>query len=204
MKLPRLFARALLLGVSVAVAQGRLSAQADPAATVQGLCDALISAMKQGPALGYAGRRQMLEPVIRNALNLPMMTRLVIGPPWRGFDPGQQRLLVEAFSDYSISTYANRFSSFAGEQFSVDPSPSHLANGDVIVHTKLTTKDPDPVRLDYLMRVSEGSWKVIDVFLSGTISELAARRSEFSAVLRQGGPAALSEMLRKKAAELGG
>jgi phospholipid transport system substrate-binding protein len=54
------------------------------------------------------------------------------------------------------------------------------------------------------MRSSGGSWKIIDVYLSGTISELAARRSEFSAVLRQGGAAALVETLRKKAAELSG
>jgi phospholipid transport system substrate-binding protein len=49
---------------------------------------------------------------------------------------------------------------------------------------------------------SGGSWKIIDVFLSGTISELAARRSEYSLVLRTGGAPALVDLLRKKTAEL--
>jgi len=193
-----------------ALAADRSGAQAQavpaptPTATVQALCDALISAMKQGPALGFAGRRQLLEPEIRRAIDLPLMTRLVLGPPWRTLTPDVQRQLVDAFSDYSISTYANRFSDFSGEQFSVDPAPTRLESGDVIVHTKLVTKDPEPVKLDYLMRSSGGTWKIIDVYLSGTISELAARRSEFSAVLRQGGAAALVETLRKKAAELSG
>jgi phospholipid transport system substrate-binding protein len=201
MKPSRLIALALMM-TTAAAAPAQTAPAAPPAATVQGLCDALISAMQQGPALGFAGRRQLLEPQIRRAIDLPLMTRLVLGPPWRGLAPEVQRQLVDAFSDYSISTYANRFSGYSGEKFIVDPAPTRLESGDVIVHTKLVTKDPDPVRLDYLMRSSGGTWKIIDVYLSGTISELAARRSEFSAVLRQGGAAALVEMLKKKAAEL--
>jgi phospholipid transport system substrate-binding protein len=52
------------------------------------------------------------------------------------------------------------------------------------------------------MRKSGGNWRIIDVFLSGTISELAARRSEYSTVLREGGAAALVALLRKKADDL--
>ena len=204
MKPSRLIASALLLAAAAALVPGRMSAQSEPVATVQALCDALISAMKQGPGAGFAGRRQLLEPEIRRALDLPLMTRLVLGPPWRTLAPDLQRQLVEAFSDYSISTYANRFNGYSGEQFSVDPAPTRLESGDVIVHTRLVTKDPEPVKLDYLMRANGGSWKIIDVYLSGTISELAARRSEFTSVLRQGGPAALIAMLKKKAADLSG
>jgi len=46
---------------------------------------------------------------------------------------------------------------------------------------------PEPVRLDYLVRQTEGMWKIIDVFLNGNISQLAARRSEYSALVREGG-----------------
>jgi phospholipid transport system substrate-binding protein len=200
----RLISSALFLGAFATLAPGQAAAESTPMETAQGLCDALISAMKQGSSLGYSGRRRMLEPEIRLALNLPLMTRLILGPPWRTLSPELQQQMVEAFSEYSIATYANRFSSYSGERFSVDPSPTRLASGDVIVHTQLKTNDPEPVRLDYLMREGDGRWKIIDVFLSGTISELAARRSEFSSVLRQGGAAALIDMLKRKAAELSG
>jgi phospholipid transport system substrate-binding protein len=59
------------------------------------------------------------------------------------------------------------------------------------------------VQRDYLLRHEGDRWRIIDVFLSGTISELAARRSEYSATLRQGGPAALADLLRKKTADFG-
>lgn len=203
MKLSRPFAFALALAAATGLAPVRSAAQAAPVATVQGLCDALISAMEQGPALGFSGRKQLLEPQIRKALNLPFMTRIVIGPTWRTLAPEEQKQLVDAFGDYSISTYANQFSGYSGEKFIVDPATT-ASNGDVIVHTKLVTKDPEPVRLDYLMRVSDGTWKVIDVYLNGTISQMAARRSEYSSVLRQGGVSALVLLLKKKTSELSG
>jgi phospholipid transport system substrate-binding protein len=86
----------------------------------------------------------------------------------------------------------------------VAPSTNPLANGNVIVSTKLVLVEGEPVQLDYLLRSGSGGWQIIDVFLSGTISELAARRSEYSTVFRTGGAAALVELLRKKTAELSG
>jgi phospholipid transport system substrate-binding protein len=127
----------------------------------------------------------------------------VAGPPWRGFSAAERQQLTDAFSDYSVATYAGRFKSYSGERFEVDPTASRLANGDSVVHTKLFTGGPDPVQLDYMMRNSGGQWRIIDVFLNGTISELAARRSEYSTVLREGGAPALVALLRKKAGELG-
>ena len=67
-----------------------------------------------------------------------------------------------------------------------------------IAPVEIPTSDA-PVQLDYLMQPSGGGWKIEDVYLSGTISELARRRSEFTAVLDRGGPQALVDALRKKA-----
>ena len=160
--------------------------------------------MKQGPALGYAGRRQMLEPQIRRALDLPLMTRLVVGPPWRSLKADEQQRLVDAFSDYSIAVYASRFKEYGGERFEVAPTANPSTNGHVLVSTKLVPGQGEPVQLDYLMASGPAGWQIIDVFLSGTISELAARRSEYSTVLRTGGAQALIDLLRRKTTELGG
>jgi phospholipid transport system substrate-binding protein len=183
---------------------GQDSVELSPSETVHTLCDALISAMKQGPSLGYSGRLRMLDPQIRRALDLPLMTRLVVGPPWRSLKLDEQQRLIEAFSDYSIAVYASRFKAYGGERFIVDPATTNLANSDVIVHTRLVPGEGDPVQLDYLLRKGANGWKVIDVFLSGTISELATRRSEYSSVLRMGGAEALISVLQKKTAELSG
>jgi phospholipid transport system substrate-binding protein len=177
--------------------------ETDAPATAKELCDALITAMKKGSSLDFAARRDLLAPVIQRDYDLPFMTRIVVGSAWRNFSPEDRQKLTEAFSAFSIATYAQRFASYSGEHFEVDPSPTPLSNGACIVHTKLFTGDPEPVQLDYLMRKTGGHWQIIDVYLSGTISEMAARRSEYSAVLRQGGAPALIDLLTKKTAEFG-
>ena len=159
--------------------------------------------MKRGSSLNFSQRVDFLSPEIRQDLDLALMTRLVVGPAWRSLSPADQRDLTEAFSDYSIATYAQRFRSYEGERFEVDPTPASRPNGDVVVHTKLFTGGSDFVQLDYLVRLTDGRWRIIDVYLSGTISELAARRSEYSATLRQGGAPALAALLRKKVADFG-
>lgn len=196
----------LLLLAAVLTSCGAIAARAAPApeATAKALYATLLQVMKDGPALGFSGRLKILDPELRQDLDLTLMTRLVVGPVWRSLPPADQQRLIEAFSDYSIAVYASRFKDYSGERFVVDPATSPLANGDVIVHTRLVPADGEAVQLDYLMRGGAAGWKIIDVFLSGTISELATRRSEYSSILREGGAAALVRLLKKKTAEFGG
>src|ERR1039458_6488806 len=69
----------------------------DPQAVPQALCDLLLRVMKQGPALGFAGRVKALAPELSREFDLPLTTRLVVGPPWRSMSAEQQQQLVAAF-----------------------------------------------------------------------------------------------------------
>jgi phospholipid transport system substrate-binding protein len=186
----------------IASAAPPVAAEDQAPATAQSLCDAMLKSMKDGQSLGYQGRLKLFEDELGKAYDLPFMTRVSVGPAWRTLAPDQQAALVKAFGDYSAAVYAARFKSFSGEKFEVDPAASTTANGTV-VHTKLVPSDGDPVQLDYLMRDENGQWKIIDVYLNGTISELAARRSEYQPVLRSGGAAALIKSLQDKTAQMG-
>jgi phospholipid transport system substrate-binding protein len=172
-----------------------------PQATISTFYDTLLATMKDGPALGFQGRRKELAPAIRRAFDLPLMTRLMVGPQWAGLTPDQQQQLVAAFSEFSIATYASRFDDYSGERFVVEPTASTTTNG-VIVHSKLVKAEGDSVQLDYLMHDTDAGWQIVDVYLSGTVSELATRRSEFSSIMRRGGADALVDVLQKKAAAL--
>ena len=48
------------------------------------------------------------------------------------------------------------------------------------------------------MRKNADRWKAVDVYLTGTISEIATRRSEFNSILDSGGPQALIQSLRQQ------
>jgi phospholipid transport system substrate-binding protein len=175
-----------------------------PAAAVVGKFYATLTAtMKQGDQLGFSGRYKKLEPAIRTSFDLPAMTRFAVGPTWLKATPAQQQQLVSAFSDFSIATYANRFAAYDGEKFDI-VGERPTADGGVIVETKLTPKGDAPVPLNYLMKKDDqGNYRIIDVFLDGSISELATRRSEFSAIVKSDGIPALVDQLDKKSKEMG-
>jgi phospholipid transport system substrate-binding protein len=178
------------------------AAPGDPVAIIRSFYDTLLEVMKNGGRLGFAGRRDRLAPAIRKAFDTPLMTRLMVGAQWPQLGPDQQKQLVDAFSAFSIATYANRFDDYSGESFEVDDTPQRAANGDDIVLSRLVQSDGKKIELDYLMRNDAGAWQIIDVYLSGTVSELATRRSEFSSVMRRGGASALVDLLQRKTAEL--
>ena len=172
--------------------------EVDPAvAPIRAFYDALLAAMKQADQLGVRGRYDKLAPVIRSTFDLPAMTRIAVGPEWTTIPPEQQAALTDHFSRMTIATYANRFDGWSGQSFEVDPEVLPRNNGR-IVRTKLNRPKEEPVTLNYLMRGTGDSWKIVDIYLSGTISELATQRSEFGAILKSGGPAALIESLRQQ------
>jgi len=185
-----------------APAMATAAAPATAPATAQALCDVLLRVMKQGSSLDFAGRVKILDPELRRLYDMPLVTRLVVGSPWRSMSAEDQQGVMAAFSDYSTAVYASRFKDYSGEKFVVDPTTAKLASGDTIVHTKLLPHSGDTVELDYLEREEPGGWRIIDVLLSGTISEMAERRSEYSSAVRDGGAAALIRLLHDKTAQL--
>jgi phospholipid transport system substrate-binding protein len=169
-----------------------------PAGTLQAFYDALLAVMKEGQKLGFDGRRQKLTPALTQVFDLALMTRLVVGLQWPSLSSDEQHQLVAAFTEFSIATYASQFDDYSGEKFQVDPKTAPAPGSDVIVKTKLIQSNGDPVQLDYLLRQEQGEWRIIDVFLSGTISQLAARRSEFTAILREQGAPGLIALLKER------
>jgi len=175
---------------------------AGPTAVIQHFYDALLAVMKDAKHLGFEGRFQRLVPAVTQAYDLALMSRLAVGPEWTKLTPTQQQSITDAFSRYTIAVYANRFDDYNGERFDVDPSPTASPNGE-IVRTALVKTDGEKVVLNYLLRqTGAGGWRVIDVYLSGTISELATHRSEFAAPLQQGGADALVRLLDQRIAAL--
>ena len=188
------------LSLSLAVVMFATSAVAlalGPQANVRGFYDTLLSTMKNGPTLGQSGRYARLAPVVDRSFDVSLMTRLAIGTTWATLPPAQQQRLVEAFRHYIAATYADRFDSYSGEQLQVTGEQPYNAN--VIVHTKIVKPNGETTTLNYLMRQNQGSWQISDVYLDGTISQLAVQRSEFNSILRREGVDGLVMALNRKA-----
>ena len=200
--------RRLVLAMALPLAgmlRGRAAIAADPGsapALIERFYDDLLAVMKQAKRLSFDERYARLAPTISRTFDLGLMTRIAVGPAWAQISPDQQQRLGAAFSRYTISMYANRFDDYGGERFEVVPTPSPNPNG-VLVNSRLVKTNGEAISLNYLLRQdAAGTWKVIDVYLSGTVSELAARRSEFGAVLQRSGAEGLVQMIEQRTAAL--
>jgi len=187
--------RAIVVGLVLFVGAAQAAAPRD---VVERLYQELGEVVREAVALGYEGRFERLAPVLSEIYDFPTMTRLAAGSAWTEASEEQRQALIAAFRAMSIATYARRFDG-GGVRFEV-LDDRELGPGDVVVRTRLVPGDGEFVELDYRLRESEDDWRIVDVYLTGTISELATRRSEFAAIARDQGIDGLIRALEAKAA----
>lgn len=168
------------------------AAQAPDAARapVQSLSDGLIAIMKAGKKAGFAGRAAQIAPVVDKSFDLPLLTRLAVGPEWTKAAPADRTALVAALRKLTINQYAANFDSWSGQVFVIDPKVD-VRGTDRVVKTRLTQPKGEAVSIAYRLRQSGGDWRIIDVYYQNSISQLTTRRADFDGILRKGGAKAL-------------
>jgi phospholipid transport system substrate-binding protein len=118
------------------------------------------------------------------------MLPFIVGPGWASMSDSDHKDLIAAFRRLTLANYASNFDNFDGQRFTLDPNVIQRGS-DRVVQTTLIPKGQKPVTLLYRMRQDGDPWKIIDIFLEGYVSELATRRSDFSATIASGGAPAL-------------
>jgi phospholipid transport system substrate-binding protein len=158
---------------------------------------------KNGHTPGQSGRFVQLEPVVRRTFDIASMARLSVGPSsWATMSESQRQQVIDGFGRYISAIYADRFDSYSGQKLQVTDEQSTAAG--VIVHNQIVKANGEPVKVDYLMRKNGDSWLIADIYLDGAISEVATRRSEFAAILKNEGTDGLIAALNRKANMLTG
>jgi phospholipid transport system substrate-binding protein len=191
-------AAALLIGVAALPVAARSSdgALSPPASAIDAFYKVLLETMKQAKTLGVKGRDEKLKAVVGATFDFPAMTQTAVGNTWSGIPADTRAALIEAFKRMTTATYAHNFDDYNGERFEVDPNTRPRRDFQV-VHSTLVRANQEPVTFDYLMHQVDSDWKAVDVYYSGTVSQLAQRRSEFSAVLRSRGADGLLQKLNE-------
>ena len=177
-----------------------LSDSLSPAAKhIQSYYQQLLPTIQQAGQLNVRERDRRFWPVISSAFDLTTMTRLAVGPAWSSFSPAQQAAVRDAFAHFIVADYASQVTDYSGESFVVEPQTSAEARGGgEIVRTKLVQSGGRTVTVNYLVR----GGRVIDVYLNGTVSDLALRRDEFASIIASGGADALIKRLHERTQSL--
>jgi phospholipid transport system substrate-binding protein len=196
---PLLAAAAALL----VCAHGGAGAAPDASArdVVSRLNDSMLAVLRRADELGYEGRYRLLDPALAAAFDLDFMAQYVVGRHWAELSAADRERWRTAFQELTTANYAGRLTNYNGQSFSVLGEEAG-AHDTVMVRAKVTEAGADDVEMSYRLRQTPAGWRIIDVFLKGTVSELALRRSEYAAVLKQDGFEALVAAVKRKIADL--
>ena len=160
----------------------------------------LLGVLKEAQALGYQGRYDRISPAIDTAFDLPFMAEKTVGRYWKDLGAEGRTQWIRAFGDLTKANYAARFDHYANQRFEMLGEEAG-AYDTVMVRSQVIDPGAENVELTYRLKENGAGWKIVDVYLKGTVSELALRRSEYTAVVgREGFPALLTQVNGKVAA----
>lgn len=197
------FARALLLG-AVTMLPGLAFAVPAETAPVTALDDALLAAMKLAQAgTSIPARAAALTPVVQQTYDLQTVTQNSVGFLWATLPAAQQTQLVDLFTQFTAASYASQFSGYGGERFALLAGEKSLGSAKV-VETQIVPATGDATELDYVVTPGAQGWRITDVLLGGSISQVAVHESDFSALVTSGDASALIAALKSKIATLKG
>jgi phospholipid transport system substrate-binding protein len=161
----------------------------------------LLDVMKRAKELGYEGRYHQFEGLIGQHFDTPFMASKAVGRYWKEMGEADQRRLVQAFGRFTVANYAGRFDGYSGQSFETRREEPSLYE-TVLVYTRLAEPAGDVIEINYRLREVDGAWKIIDVYLNGTVSEIALRRSEYTSILGREGVDGLISALEVRIREL--
>ena len=173
------------------------AAASEPAGTVDQFHAVLLDVMREADVLGYAGRRERIEPVVLDSFDLGYIARLLVRQSWDGLPESQRERMRQLFSELTVATYARRFDGYSGQSF-VTTGVSEVRGGRRLVSTELRAPGKVPIRIDYLLQRPDGQqeavWRIVNVIADG-VSELALKKSEYATIIKGQGFDALLQQL---------
>lgn len=173
--------------------------EGEPREIIENLQVKIIDSMKAGNDAGFKGRYEILEPTIRDSYNMEAVARLTLGRHWGELTAEQRAAFIEKFSQYVIANYASQFKKHKGEDFEWVEDKN--TREDVLVaQTVMRKSNGDDVPFNYMLRFHRGEWRIVNISVKG-ISDLALKRAEFSAIMKNDGFPALLDELTDKIAE---
>ncbi|MDQ3562876.1 MAG: ABC transporter substrate-binding protein [Pseudomonadota bacterium] len=174
---------ALYLGLTLSVAAAPVPGEA--VAVVDRLHAALLEVMQNAGTLGYPGRYQKLDPLVRESFDFGTIAPIVVGRFWKELSDAQRQSFIDTFTKLSTATYAARFDGFDNEQFR-HVAGEELKKGRILVKTEIVKSDGEAVRLDYVLQTKSDEWLIVNVIADG-VSDLSLKRADYTSVLKTKG-----------------
>ena len=134
--------------------------------------------------------------LVKNTYNAEKMIEKIIGDTWKKTNKKDQEEIIIIFQEYIARNYLKRFRKIKNPAFNYKESKK-IGEKFMLVKTDLVV-DKEEVSINYLLLFDDNKWRIFDVLLAGSISEIATKKSEFSSFISDGKITPLINALKKQ------
>ena len=139
----------------------------------------------------------LIKNLVAQTYNVEKMVSIIIGKKWTQIKVVKQKEIISVFNEYVIKNYIKRFKKIKQIDFE-NLSSKEVRKNYFLVKTKLKILEEDDVKIDYLLIKNNGEWKIFDVLLAGSVSEIATKKSEFNSFISNNNIEGLIQALKSK------
>ena len=136
---------------------------------------------------------EMIDDVVKNSYDLEKMGKIIIGIDWKQMDTKTRKEFINVFKRFISVNYFRRFNKINELHF------EHQTVTNIKDKFKLAkvilTADNEKFKIDYLLGFKNEKWKIFDVLLDGSISEVATKKSDFKKIIKEEGVSGLIKNL---------
>lgn len=195
-----LSATLLILTLVASLARTTLASSAEEAAQFVRDFSGEAIAMLSDPDVTPMQRDRAFRRLLNDGFELDIIGKFVLGRHWRRASEAERAEFQQVFKDYLVAGYARQLGAYSDEEIRVGQAQPQGDRG-ALVTSKIIRAEGEDIRVDWRLRQTDESWRIIDVIVEG-VSMATTYRSEFSSVIGSNGGriAGLLDVLRTKTA----
>ena len=137
---------------------------------------------------------ELIDDVVKNSYDLEKMGKLIIGVDWKQMDTKFQKEFIDVFKRFISINYFRRFKKI--NELDFEQQIVRVIGDKFRLARVILTADNEKVTIDYLLGFKNDKWKIFDILLDGSISEIATKKSDFKKIIKDKGISGLLKNLQ--------
>jgi len=146
-------------------------------------------------------KESLFNKAFTEAVDLKGVGQFVLGTAWKKATETERADFLQAFTDLTVKTWANRFDAYSGQEI-VFQGSRNAERGQLYVDSVI--QDKQPVEVIWRLRPSKDSYKIVDIIIED-VSMVSTYRNDYRSFLQQNDNSVpkLTEELHRKSLEIG-
>ena len=136
----------------------------------------------------------LIDDVVKNSYDLEKMGKIIIGVDWKQMDTKSKKEFINVFKRFISVNYFRRFNKI--NELDFKHQTVELIGDKFKLARVILTADNEKLKIDYLLSFKNEKWKIFDVLIDGSISEVATKKSDFKKIIKEEGVSGLVKNLR--------